>query len=99
MSSCFSEHLVRPQLYLCKTDSHPIVATGLVDTLQSRTKASFEELSVANFHYVPSGAFYEQSLFGVAASALSLVNNLVATTLIACKAWQVAYLIRKYICY
>ena len=74
------------QFYLRKADFHSNVATGLVDTLQSCTKTAFTELSVANLDYVPSGAFYEQSLFGVAASALSLASNLVTATLIASKA-------------
>ena len=63
------------------------VAAGLVDTLQACPKIAFDELSVSNLDYVPSGAFYEQDIFGTAASALSLASNLVSTTLIACKAW------------
>ena len=55
--------------------------------LQACPKIAFDDISVSNLDYVPSGAFYEQDIFGTTASALSLASNLVATMLIACKAW------------
>ncbi|TFK82405.1 hypothetical protein K466DRAFT_500392 [Polyporus arcularius HHB13444] len=48
----------------------------------------FTDVTLANLAMVPSGTMFEQDLFGLTASVLSLASNLVATALVWCKAWE-----------
>ncbi|RPD52928.1 hypothetical protein L226DRAFT_473849 [Lentinus tigrinus ALCF2SS1-7] len=48
----------------------------------------FGVLTPANLKVVPAGTMFEQDLYGLTASVLSLASNLVATALIWCKAWE-----------
>ena len=64
---------------------------GVMDTADSCSTAAFSVLSVFNLTDVPLGSFYQSDLFGLAASVLSLATNMVATILIGCKAWCVAF--------
>lgn len=60
-----------------------------IDTIDSCPRTAFYVLSVFNFTDVPLGTFFQSDLYGLAASVLSLASNMIATILIACKAWSV----------
>ncbi|RDX40292.1 hypothetical protein OH76DRAFT_1413068 [Lentinus brumalis] len=61
---------------------------GLIDISDSWPETGFANLALVNLAKVPSGTLFEQDLFGLTASVLSLASNLVATALIWCKAWE-----------
>ena len=61
----------------------------MIDTVDSCSGAAFSTLSVFNIGDVYSGSLYQSNFFGLAASALSLTTNAVATVLIGYKAWCV----------
>ncbi len=65
----------------------PAAGTGIIDSIDSCLNAAFSVLLVSNLADVPSGSFYQSDFFGLAASVLSLANNMVATIFIGCKAW------------
>ncbi|PIL24748.1 hypothetical protein GSI_12634 [Ganoderma sinense ZZ0214-1] len=64
------------------------LGSGIIDSMDSCPKAAFSVLVVSNLTDIPTGSFYQSDLFGLAASVLSLANNMVATILIGCKAWE-----------
>ena len=62
---------------------------GLFDVSDACPESVFGILTPNNLKIVPSGTMFEQDLYGLTASVLSLASNLVATALIWCKAWYV----------
>ena len=62
---------------------------GMIDTVDSCSGAAFSTLSVFNIGDVNSGSLYQSNFFGLAASALSLATNAVATGLVGYKVWCV----------
>ncbi|RDX40295.1 hypothetical protein OH76DRAFT_361381 [Lentinus brumalis] len=64
------------------------LSMGLFDISDSCPETVFTDLTLVNLAMVPSGTMFEQDLFGLTASVLSLASNLVATALVWCKAWE-----------
>ena len=66
------------------------VAAGLFDVNDSCPASVFAELRQSNLDSDPPGTLFEQDLWGLGASVLSLATNFVATALIGIKAWYVS---------
>ena len=81
---------ILPYTSLSTLTRAPLVAAGLFDVNDSCPASVFAELRQSNLDSDPPGTLFEQDLWGLGASVLSLATNFVATALIGITAWYVS---------